>query len=149
MLRILTVRQPWASLIVLGFKPVENRGWQTDYRGDVGILAGKGIDTDERAREAYDRHLRPIYANGLPPTPAIRALPRGGIIGVAELHDVVTFMESWWFTGPKGLMLRKPRETKNKEGKPCIIPMAGNLSMFTAHPRDEEIIRAHLDGAHV
>ena len=35
----LSVRQPWASLIVSGFKSVENRSWKTDYRGTIAIHA--------------------------------------------------------------------------------------------------------------
>jgi hypothetical protein len=41
----LSVRQPWADLIMDGWKPVENRTWTTDYRGPVIIHAGKKWDT--------------------------------------------------------------------------------------------------------
>jgi hypothetical protein len=40
-MRALSIRQPWAWLIVHGFKPVENRDWATDYRGPLAIHAGK------------------------------------------------------------------------------------------------------------
>ncbi len=39
--RGLTICQPWASLIALGEKRVENRKWFTDYRGPLVIHAGK------------------------------------------------------------------------------------------------------------
>ena len=31
----LTMHQPWASLLVLGFKRIEGREWSTDYRGPL------------------------------------------------------------------------------------------------------------------
>jgi hypothetical protein len=39
--RILSVRHPWAYLIVHGIKDVENRGHEVAYRGPVLIQAGK------------------------------------------------------------------------------------------------------------
>ena len=35
--RCLTVKNPWAYLIVRGIKDVENRTWKTNYRGNVFI----------------------------------------------------------------------------------------------------------------
>jgi hypothetical protein len=32
-MKTLSVRQPYAWLIVAGFKPIENRTWRTTYRG--------------------------------------------------------------------------------------------------------------------
>lgn len=34
-MKALTIKQPWASLIVHGIKDIENRTWRTDYRGPV------------------------------------------------------------------------------------------------------------------
>lgn len=132
MLRILTVRQPWSSLIVLGFKPIENRGWGTDYRGDVAIIAGRALDTGERAQHAFAKYLAPMGWE------RVANLPRGGVIGVGELYDITRMSDSWWFTGPVGLILRNPRQTSR------LLPMPGNLSMFSATESDEETIRAHL-----
>lgn len=42
MIKGLTISQPWASLIASGEKPVENRGWFTNYRGPLAIHAGQG-----------------------------------------------------------------------------------------------------------
>jgi len=38
--KVLTVRQPYASLLVSGIKDVENRSRRTNYRGTVLIHAG-------------------------------------------------------------------------------------------------------------
>ncbi len=40
----LTILEPWATLIALGAKHFETRGWSTDYRGDLVIHAGKNSD---------------------------------------------------------------------------------------------------------
>ena len=41
--RALTVKQPWASLLVAGIKTVENRTWTTKYRGPLAIHAALSI----------------------------------------------------------------------------------------------------------
>lgn len=38
-MKVLSIQQPWAHLIVSGCKDVENRGWKTDYRGPLFIHA--------------------------------------------------------------------------------------------------------------
>ena len=43
-MKALTVRQPWASLIISGAKRVENRSWPTRHRGPLAIHAGKHND---------------------------------------------------------------------------------------------------------
>lgn len=49
-MKVLTIKQPWASLIMLGLKKYEFRSWKTDYRGELLIHAGKGIDKDGMER---------------------------------------------------------------------------------------------------
>ena len=43
-MKILTLKQPWATLIAEGYKKYEFRTWKTKYRGECLIHAGKGID---------------------------------------------------------------------------------------------------------
>ena len=40
-MKTITICQPYAELILLGEKRVENRTWSTSYRGWIGIHAGK------------------------------------------------------------------------------------------------------------
>jgi len=42
--KVITIKQPWASLIAEGLKKYEFRTWNTKYRGDILIHAGKAID---------------------------------------------------------------------------------------------------------
>jgi len=44
-MKALSIRQPWAWLLVEGFKDIENRTWKTNYRGSFLIHASKQFDT--------------------------------------------------------------------------------------------------------
>ena len=46
-LKVLTLRQPWATLVAEGIKKYEFRSWKTNYREKVLIHAGTGIDKDD------------------------------------------------------------------------------------------------------
>jgi ASCH domain len=83
-MKTLTIRQPWASLVISGIKTVENRSWNTNYRGELIIHAGLGIDRDAPA------FVVSIGAE-LP-----EDLPAGTILGTVRLVDVVTDSDSPW-----------------------------------------------------
>ena len=51
-MKVLTIKQPWATLIMQGDKRFEFRSWQTKYRGELLIHAGKGIDKEAVKRLA-------------------------------------------------------------------------------------------------
>lgn len=42
-MKILSLTQPWASLVAAGAKTIETRSWATPYRGWIGIHASKGF----------------------------------------------------------------------------------------------------------
>ena len=73
-MKVLTIKQPWATLIMQGDKRFEFRSWQTKYRGDLLIHAGKGID-----KEAIKR-----LKEYLP-----EELPFGKILGKVTLVDCI------------------------------------------------------------
>lgn len=73
-MKVLTIKQPWASLIMLGYKRFEFRSWKTNYRGELLIHAGKGID-----KEAMKRLQKYIPKD----------MPKGKILGKAKLVDCV------------------------------------------------------------
>lgn len=43
-MKVLSIKQPWASLIAYGFKEYEFRTWKTKYRGEFLIHASKTVD---------------------------------------------------------------------------------------------------------
>lgn len=96
----LTLHQPWASLIVRGFKPIENRGWAPNGALRPGqwfaIHAGKTWD-DECA--AFAREL------GVPESFFNEARIESAIVGVARFDGVTTASADPWFFGPVGWML--------------------------------------------
>lgn len=46
-IKVLTLKQPWATLVAEGIKKYEFRSWKTNYRGKILIHAGTGIDKKE------------------------------------------------------------------------------------------------------
>jgi activating signal cointegrator 1 len=82
-LRVLTLYQPWASLIALGAKTIETRPWSTSYRGPLAIHAGK---TTEYFDLCFDEPCRStLVAGGITNT---GDLPLGAIVAVCDLVDV-------------------------------------------------------------
>ncbi len=49
-MKVLTLKQPWATLVAEGIKKYEFRTWKTNYRGKVLIHAGAGVDKKELSR---------------------------------------------------------------------------------------------------
>lgn len=45
-MKVLTLKQPWASLVANGYKVYEFRSWKTNYRGEILIHAGCGVDKE-------------------------------------------------------------------------------------------------------
>lgn len=52
-MKVITIKQPWATLIAEGYKEYEFRTWKTIYRGDILIHAGKSIDKKAMERFKY------------------------------------------------------------------------------------------------
>jgi len=77
----LSVKQPWAALLVAGHKVVEIRTWLTRRRGRILIHTGKVPD---RRTRVWD-----LVASD----PALRAAAdvTGGVVGVGELVDCLTY----------------------------------------------------------
>ena len=47
-MKAISIKQPWAWLIISGYKTVENRKWYTAHRGDILIHASKSkLDLNE------------------------------------------------------------------------------------------------------
>jgi hypothetical protein len=119
-MKALSITQPWAWLITNGYKPLENRTWNTEFRGEFLIHASKGFD---KKGYAFVRDSFPEIDLPLP-----NQFERGGIVGIADLWDVATASSSPWFFGPFGFCLRDARPLP-------FTPMLGRLGFFEAgHP---------------
>lgn len=122
-MKVLSIQQPWAWLIINAGKDIENRGWSTRFRGRMLIHAGMRFDyqswvwlrdngwkIDERVMNMPEDHRR---------------FKRGGIVGSVDVIDCVTESQSPWFsnTGGFGLVLANAREER-------FFEMKGRLSLF-------------------
>lgn len=119
--KALSVKQPWAHMILFCGKPYENRTWYTSYRGPLYIHASKGVDM--QAYYFFRKKLGKII-------PEIQMLKRGRLIGKVDLVDVITESTSPWFDGPYGFVLENP--------EPIVsIPMKGQLGIFDINIEDK------------
>ena len=104
-MKALSIRQPWAWLILHGGKDIENRDWPTKVLGPVLIHASKGMTRDEYedAKDCYD------HGDIGPDLPPFEALERGGIVGQVEITGCVDESYSPWFFGKFGFTLSNPK----------------------------------------
>lgn len=80
-MKALSIRQPWAWLIINGYKDIENRTWRTHFRGRFLIHAGKRFD-----KEGYES-VKKNFPEIQMPEP--EEFDFGGIVGEAELIDCI------------------------------------------------------------
>lgn len=101
----LSIRQPWAWLILHSGKDIENRTWRTKYRGPFLIHASKCMtkadyhNCQEFCRSLFGRDVLPPHWE----------MPQGGIVGEVTLVDCVESSPSPWFCGPYGFVLSDPK----------------------------------------
>lgn len=91
--KVLSIRQPWASMIVRGLKRFEIRTWSTPYRGQLLIHASSATPTRAFADEAFEEYpeLGELMAKvGICCLDDLRALPRSAIVGAVMLTEVMT-----------------------------------------------------------
>lgn len=84
-MKTLSLTQPWATLIAVGAKRIETRGWMTRYRGPIAIHAAKTMPRDARELCFEEPFRQVLAARDLRPSD----LPRGVVIAVADLIGVV------------------------------------------------------------
>jgi len=80
-LKALTIRQPWADLIIRGLKTIEVREWQVKHRGPFLIHTSNTVDWKAVQTLGYDE---------------VEELPRGRVIGYAEISEVFQFDRERW-----------------------------------------------------
>jgi hypothetical protein len=111
-MRILSVWGPWAQLLVLGIKDVENRGWSTAWRGPLAIHASKGNHT--RAEVAI--LLENLLDDGLITRAQMDLVAarvesdRGKVIGVVQVVGAEHWSSSpWWVEGQVAIKVADAR----------------------------------------
>ena len=120
-LKCLSLKQPFAELVIDGTKTIETRTWNTNFRGEFLIHSSKAIDKESAKKLNIDCHR----------------LTTGALVGTAFLYDVKKYRNRQEyladqskhlndnFSQPKyGFFLKDAR----KLDKP--IPLAGKLGFF-------------------
>lgn len=117
-MKALTVKQPWASLIVHGGKDVENRSWTTRYRGPIAI----------HAAARHVKGLEPLLWKAAR-RPTGKA-PNSVVLGLVDLVDVVRGHPSAWAQdGCWHWVLANPRPLVTP------IPQTGALGLWNVTPQ--------------
>lgn len=92
----LSLKQPWAALVVAGRKTIEVRKWATRVRGRVYIHAASVADERADAWALVTEDLRPL------------AQLNGGIIGAAELAACILYRTPAGFAADAARHLNRP-----------------------------------------
>lgn len=114
--KALSIKQPWAWLIVNGYKDVENRSRRTHHRGPLLIHAGldKSQFNDDEAE-----YIKTKYGVDIP-----TEIELGGIVGVADLVGCSeTHASPWFVKGNFAWELTNPRRL-------AFRPCRGALGLF-------------------
>lgn len=84
-MKTLSLKQPWAELILQNKKVIETRKWNTSFRGEFLIHASKNVDKESMARFGFS------------------SLPTGCIIGKAFLVEVKPYPSKSSFDADQSL----------------------------------------------
>ncbi len=126
----ISIRQPWAELILLGKKTIELRSWHTGYRGQLWLHTG--LQGDDRLEKEFGFSM----------------LFKGGYIGTIVIDVVIPMnlarWESWqekhlhhgpYQAGTYAWVLSSPRRLK------VPIPAPGRLGLFLPSRGIEDKLR--------
>lgn len=97
-MKALSLKQPWAELVVSGKKTIETRFWNTTFRGKFLIHASK--TPNDEAMRAF----------------GFSTLPTGCIVGEAELVDVKTYDDKTAWDADERKHLARSAWTKKRYG---------------------------------
>jgi hypothetical protein len=100
-MKVLTLTQPWATLVAIGAKHIETRSWATSYRGPLAIHAGKGLGPVGGRKGLHALCGAHPFCDVLLPAGynALRmpawGLPLGAIVATCELVGCVWIGYEW------------------------------------------------------
>ena len=112
-MKAISIRQPWAWLVVHGHKDIENRTWATKYRGKTLIHASGHKIT----RVEYDDFVGCCRAVRIKSFPAINGFKTSRIVGSVELVVCVEESKSRWYFGPYGFVLKNAKKLPFRQMK--------------------------------
>ena len=119
-LKALSIKQPFAYLILNEFKTLENRNNLKNFKGTFLIHASKQWDDTwtDKCGSGVSVSVIKYGINKIKDT-----MRFGGIIGYAEITGFTENPETQWFTGKYGLKIKNPNPLP-------FTPCPGQLSFF-------------------
>lgn len=111
--KAITLYQPWASAVALGYKTIETRSWPTRYRGPLAIHAGR--NTAAVGAPIWDELARLVVEEGKGMYPL--GFPTGAVLATCTLSDVVPIVRT------------------GEEGAIRTLDVDGNGSLWLVEPR--------------
>jgi len=142
-MKCLSIRQPWAWLVCVGAKTIENRSWATTYRGVIAIHAG-----------GYTKAVDELVSGGATKSAVKRGLfSFGAIIGIVEIYNVLPICDSMrhdpWAEGPYCLMLQNAglfSDPIPHKGRVNLSELPAEVSeMVEARRKNCLIVQADMD----
>lgn len=126
-MKTLSVRQPYAWLLVSGLKDVENRSWDTTHRGPLLIhAAAKPMTQADRA------WLAELCTECGIAHPSEDDLRTGGIVGVVWLKAIRPRSRSPWWDGESLAWVMSNSDALE------FIPCKGKLGLWD-HPQPADL----------
>ena len=83
-MKAITLHQPYATLIAIGAKRVETRGWRTRFRGPLAIHAARVFGPGARALCSREPFRSALAQGGYA---SADALPLGAVVATCRLLD--------------------------------------------------------------
>lgn len=124
----LSLKQPWAALVVAGLKSIEIRAWSTERRGRFYIHASKIADARKEAWTHVPKGLmkRAQLAGGLIGSVEITGCVEYPTLAAFKADQMLHLNDLKWFRPPRlfGFVMTRPKiET--------FHPILGNVKFFS------------------
>jgi len=120
-MKVISLLQPWATLVVIGAKKIETRSWNTTYRGPLAIHASRKV-----TRQQVDLARSQPFWDALK---SFDKLPAGAIIGSVTVGET-------FFTQDAEAWIREAWiRTVNSSGKMTEDQLEAQLSGMVARER--------------
>jgi hypothetical protein len=97
----LSIKQPWAWLVLKGLKDIENRSWKSHHRGELFIHASSNKKHLSKDIESVEKEHGIQISR--------KDLKFGALLGSVIMVDCVEAHESAWFEGRYGHVYCEPR----------------------------------------
>ena len=146
---VLTMWQPWASLVVHGLKRAEGRPWLTDYRGELWIHAGGKPVNQEEIKEIESFYKNVVYKDMDPVFPS--TYPTSVIVGCIYVRDCLTkvqFKNRYQFSNPRMFAESSSESVFVCDQAQRLIvpfgPMKGNGMLWTVSKKERDAMKQGL-----